>query len=230
MKFSALVLLVATLIATSSNVKACMEEEGHQHAANGMSMKTSEELGFYDEVENLMNQRPVKTVKAIKALKKNLIDARLDMNFDGMDDGPQFEPFLGLPMRYPSFPNDFIGGTMGQAILHRGVPAVLYSTQDAQANGPIVMGFFMQHEFAHHDLGHGRMPTNSSSAMREADADCRATKTLIAQGRADVLGTIIQWFEMRGCNYDPRMPLSSVGDSHPCGTQRAQIIRNCSNN
>lgn len=227
MKFSALVLLAATLITTSNQVSACLNEDGHQHTSNGLSMKTTEDLGFYDEVENLMGQRPVRTAKL---LKKNLLSTRLDMNFDGMDDGPQFEPFLGLPMRYPSFPNDFIGGTMGQAILHRGVPVVLFSTQDARANGPIVMGFFMQHEFAHHDLGHGRMPTNSSSAMREADADCRATKTLIAQGRADILGTVIQWFEMRGCNYDPRMPISSVGDSHPCGTQRAQIIRNCSSN
>lgn len=228
MKISAFALLLTTLITASSSIYACMEGDGHEYTTNGMSMRDTQELGFYDEIENLMNQRPERSFKTTAKNKKGSLSARLDMNFDGFDDGPQLEPFLGLPMRYPSFPNAYIAGTMGQATLHRGIPVVLWSIQDAEMNGSIVMGFFMQHEFAHHDLGHGRQPTNRTSAMREADADCNATKTLIAQGRGDVLQTIVQWFDMRGCNYDPRTPVTSVSDSHPCGTQRAQIIRECS--
>lgn len=223
MKFSKLMILAATLTVSMNNVNACVEGDGHGHSGMN-SIPDTHELGIFDDIETLVSQEKV---NSSKRAKKGGLAARLDMNFDGIDDGPQKEPFLGLPMRYPSFPTDRIPGNIGQATIHMGRPVVIWSVQDAQAYGPIIMGYFMQHEFAHHDLGHGRMPNNQNPAMREADADCNAAKSLVAQGMGHILPQVIGWFNNRGCNYDPRTPIAYVTDSHPCGVQRAQVVSQC---
>lgn len=205
MKFSTLVLLAVSLISTANSVNACVEGGGQADHAGMMSLiPDTQELNIYNSVQNLLQSRSKSMNKAF-----------------GEND-----PFLGLPMRYPTFPHAAAENNIALAAIHNGRPIVLWGPSAARNLGPILMGFFMQHEYAHHDLRHP-IRNDIPSAVKEADADCRAAQTLVEYGMTNVIPVVVSWFASQGCNYDPRTPIQNVSDSHPCGTQRSQIISQC---
>lgn len=200
------ILLITVLLSLSGKIYADESKTVQHHDAEELELDTHD-LGIYNDIEKLINKS--KTIK--------------NKSFG------QVEPFLGLPMRYPTFPHQAAEANIGIATSQNGMPIVIYGPYVAQQLGPLIMGFFMQHEYAHHDLRHNpNMGINS--ATREAQADCQAAKVLAQNGRTDAIMTTINWFQSQGCNYDPRISTQFVTDSHPCGAQRAQIIYQCAKN
>lgn len=224
MKLSTLVLLSATLFSAMNGVNACIEGDGHANHSGMMGTPDTKELNIYDSVEKLMS--PVKKTRISNPT--NRLGLRVDINGDGFDDGPQSEPFLGLPMRYPTFPHPNADNNIALALIHNGRQIVLWGPNTARNLGPQIMGFFMQHEFAHHDLEHTTGTRNHlTSAQKEAESDCQAAQALVEYGRSDVIPEVVNWFARQGCYYDPGTPIEHVQSSHPCGTQRANIVRQC---
>lgn len=150
----------------------------------------------------------------------------LEDDFGAYDNGPR-DPFIGLPARYPIFFTPAANANISIATMQYGRPIVLVGPQTAMALGPNIMGFFMQHEYAHHDLRH-IIRNDVNSASKEAEADCQAAQALVRYGREDIIPQVVSWFDSQGCNYNPATPLQNVAEDHPCGTQRAQIVRECS--
>lgn len=197
-------LLLAALLTTTAFGASTFAHEGHEEGFQDLFQDT-EEAQIYDSVNELMS------TKAPKLMTKNFFQA---------------EPFLGLPMRYPTYPHPAADNNIGIATSHNGMPVVLFGPNTANRLGPVIMGFFMQHEYAHHDLRHN--PNMSiNSATREAQADCRAAQTLKGYGMAHIIPQVAQWFYAQGCHYDPSTNTMNVTDSHPCGVQRAQILQQC---
>lgn len=197
---------LVTLVALFSikNIKA----NGIDSGVSNQNLLTTEDLRIVDEVQELMSE----SKKSVK-LK----------NFGNK------EPFLGLPMRYPTFAHPQADSSIGLALLHNGQPIVLFGPNAAMQLGNNLMGFFIQHEYAHHDLGHTRLnPAMVKRTIVEAQADCQAAKSIIAYGLGHIIPQVIQWHAQQGCQYDPRTPLENLNISHPCGTQRAEIISQCS--
>lgn len=132
------------------------------------------------------------------------------------------DPFIGLPMRYPVISHMSAEQQMAKAIYHNGQPIVVYGPMAARRLGANIMGFVMQHEYAHHDHRH-----MTSTPMNEKVADCQATKVLVQKGYQHIVQEVIQFWAREGCHYNPNTPLYMVRQSHPCGTQRAQYISQC---
>lgn len=202
MKLSNLV-VTATLLLSASSTFAHTYENISESSFEHELVQDTQDLNIYDSVEKLLH--PKLTTKSF---------------------GPQQEPFLGLPMRYPTFAHPQAEQNIAQAFLHDGQPIVLFGPQAAMNLGSNIMGFFIQHEYAHHDLRHP-LRNDIPSAIKEADADCNAAKSLVQSGMGQVIPQVVGWFQARGCNYNPSTPIQFVTDSHPCGTQRAAIIRQC---
>lgn len=175
------------------------------------------------EVQELLTTEDLRIVDEIQSLMKSRRNKLTNKNFG------QVEPFLGLPMRYPTFPHQQADSSIGLALLHNGQPIVLFGPNTAMQLGNNLMGFFIQHEYAHHDLGHTRLnPAFVKRTVIEAQADCQAAKNIIGYGLGRIIPEVVQWHASQGCQYDPRTPLENLNISHPCGTQRAQIIKQCS--
>lgn len=87
--------------------------------------------------------------------------------------------------------------------------------------------FFMQHELAHHGLGHVVSmvmgdPRTQNAWLRqgmELAADCAAARRLATQGDWQALQSAVALFSSQG--FGAATPL------HPAGAQRAQTIRQC---
>lgn len=194
-------LLTLALLSTNS-----FAHEGEFDGSfDGDLVTDTKDLRIYDDVQTLMN-------KDKGGLKIK--------NFG------QVEPFLGLPMKYPTMPHPMADRNIGLATFHNGMRVVLFGPNVAMQLGANIMGYFIQHEYAHHDLNHNaNMSVNS--ATREGQADCQAAKELKRYGRTDVIGQVIQWYSAQGCHYDPNINTMYVQDSHPCGIQRARILQQC---
>lgn len=189
--------LLTTLTITMMLSTAAQATMDHSHD----DIPTTQELGVYDEIQELVEKSSTK---------------------NKMFGAPG--PFIGLPMRYPVFPNPQAEQQTAVAANHNGQKIVLYGPMAARRLGPAVMGYVLQHEYAHHDLGH----MGGSVATREADADCYAAKSLVSAGRMNIVGQSINYHRSQGCNYNPNTPIYMVNQSHPCGTQRANILNTCS--
>jgi hypothetical protein len=179
-------------------------DENHSH-----EIKTTEELGIYVSVQKMVEDR------------------EYEGSMKNYGNQQRREPFLGLPMRYPVFPHPGANNQIAVATTHNGRPIVLFGPQAAMKMGREFMGFTMQHEFAHHDLGHLSRYGNQNSATKEANADCRATKALLQYGMQHIVQHTARVQAGQGCRYNPNTPLHMVRESHPCGAQRARIIQNC---
>jgi len=185
------------------NAKATIVDGG----LDTQELLTTDDLRIVDEIQDL-----------IKIENKQI----KNKNFG------QREPFLGLPMRYPTFAHPQADSSIGLALMHNGQPVVLFGPNAAMQLGNNLMGFFLQHEYAHHDLGHTRLnPAMVKRTIIEAQADCQAAKSIISYGYGHIIPQVIQWHAQQGCQYDPSIPLENLNISHPCGTQRAQIIKQC---
>ncbi|GEM_PF-6134973 len=193
-------LLTLLTLSLSPSVSATSIEE-HDHSYHEQN---TDEVGIYDEIEELLSKRRT---------NKNV-------NFG------QPGPFLGLPMKYPVIAHMQAEPNIAQALHHNGQPIVLFGPNVARNLGPNIMGFFLQHEYAHHDRGHLRNRMGNNAA-KEADADCIAAKTLVNAGKGFVINEVSNWFSSQGCNYNPSIPVQNVTQSHPCGIQRANIIQQC---
>lgn len=202
MKLFKMSLCAIALISLTNSSYACISGDGHEHGF--MEERTTDELGIFDSIDELISPKIV------------------NKNFGGE------EPFLGLPMRYPTYAHPQAESQGALALFHNGAPIVLWGPQVAQMRGRNVMGFIIQHEYAHHDLRH-LLRQDVPSAVKEAEADCQATKSIIRYGMGHILPEVVASMQAMGCEYDPRMPISMVQSSHPCGIQRAGIIRQCAN-
>lgn len=196
-------LVTLTALFSAQNVTA----SGIGTGIDPQNLLTTEDLRIVDEIQDM-----------VKESKKSL----KTKNFGNR------EPFLGLPMRYPTFAHPQADASIGLALLHNGQPIVLFGPNIAMRLGNNIMGFIIQHEYAHHDLGHTRLnPAMVKRTIIEAQADCQATKSMISYGLGHIIPQVVNWHAQQGCQYDPRTPLENLNISHPCGTQRAQIIQQC---
>lgn len=201
---NSLVTLIATLLTASSlSTFAC---GNHDYSAGFDGPLDTDELKIYDDVEELIREQES--------------EGSIEKGYS------QPGPFLGLPMRYPVYAHPAANQATALATVHNGMPIVLFAPMAPQRLGRNIMGFVLQHEYAHHDLRH-LFRNNESSAMKEAEADCQATRELVNNGLRNIIPEVVNFWQSQGCHYDPRTPINQVRASHPCGTQRAQIIKQC---
>jgi hypothetical protein len=138
-------------------------------------------------------------------------------------DHSQGDPFFGLPIRWPTYFDDSamsMGGGMATTVNKQRV--VVMSPKWVDMVGALVAGAALQHEYCHHDNSYSPI-----SAVREADADCCAARHMARAGRTDGIWAVARYFGKDGCNYDPKLPIELTPASHPCGTQRENIVLRC---
>jgi hypothetical protein len=139
----------------------------------------------------------------------------------------QLDPFIGLPVRWPTFMNEIsykYGGGFA-TYDNSGRPVVFISQARHAQVGDLIMGAILQHEYCHHEI-----PVYPTVALKEASADCCSAGYLAKggeYGRA-ALEAIIDLHYSEGCSYNPNIPLDQIPASYPCGIQRARILKQCS--
>jgi Zn-dependent protease with chaperone function len=103
---------------------------------------------------------------------------------------------------------------------------IYYNPALMERFGPELAAFFMAHERAHIALKHTRSgalradPTQRDRMLqqKELEADCRAARSLGAEGRYASLAAVRFFSKQGGHSYDAE---------HPSGTRRAQKILSC---
>jgi len=102
-----------------------------------------------------------------------------------------------------------------------GNPIIIYNPNVVAQTDPLVVQFFIAHEFGHVQLGHVYSPTYDAQTRiyREAEADCFAAQVLAGSNPA-ALQAAYQFF------YYAQGP-SSPDAVHPTGYQRANTIAAC---